>query len=116
MQQTISNDNTPHTSPTSPRHHIIDSNTLSVAQQPRTTLNDLSSSTPKTILKHTTQDLSTDAQSKNVTIQTQPEIIQFDALSNPCYFTTVNPTIDQYDNRVVISIRNGQNDGDSTRF
>ena len=131
------------TSPASQRHHIIDSNTLSIAQEPRSTatvtsdLNDLSSPTPKTILRSQQQsNLTTGGIGKTVSIHSEPEIIQlnsntssFNALSNPCYFASSNDTIDQYDiaqqfdNRVVISIRGAQNQsyiegfhGEATKF
>ncbi len=127
MKRSISSENGDHNiSPLSQRHHIIDSNTL--AQEPRSTttitsdLNDLSLATPKTILRSQQQQVATGGGGKTVTIHSQPEIIQlhsntssFNGLSNPCYFASVNDTIDQYDieqqidNRVVISIRGTQN-------
>jgi hypothetical protein len=98
-------------------------------------LNDLSPATPKTILRSQQQTIATGGGGKTVTIHSQPEIIQlnsntssFNALSNPCYFASLNDTIDQYDieqqmdNRVVISIRgssNNLNEGfqaEATRF
>ena len=132
MKRSISSENGDNTSPTFPRHHIIDSNTHSIVQEPRTNipnLNDLSPSVPKTILRSQQQNMPTNGNGKTVTIHSQPEVIQlhsntssFDALSNPCYFTTLNDTIDQYDieqqmeNRVVISIRGGNPSADSTAF
>jgi hypothetical protein len=119
-------------SPLSQPRHVIDSNTVTLSREPRPTtaissnLNDLSSppqhqvSTPKTILR-SQQPVATGGGGKTVTIHTQPEIIQLqpnpslNALSNPCYFASVNDTLDQYDieqhrdNRVVISIRGAQN-------
>jgi hypothetical protein len=141
MKRSISNENDDNMSPPSQRHHIIDSNTLSVAQESRSTatansnLNDLSSPTPKTILRSQQQTIATGGGGKTVTIHSQPEIIQlnsntssFNALSNPCYFASLSDTIDQYDieqqvdNRVVISIRGAANNhhegfqAEATRF
>ena len=144
MKRLIPNENDENnTSPASQRHHIIDSNTLSMAQEPRSTatvtsdLNDLSPPTPKTILRSQQHsNLPTGSIGKTVTIHSQPEIIQlnsnpssFNALSNPCYFASSNDTIDQYDitqqfdNRVVISIRGAPNQshiegyyGEATKF
>jgi hypothetical protein len=127
MKHSISSENDDNTSSLSQRHHMIDSNTLTFGHEPRSNttimadLNDLSSTTPKTILRSQQQQVATGGGGKTVKIHSQPEIIQlqsntssFNALSNPCYFASLNDTIDQYDieqqidNRVVISIRGAQ--------
>ncbi|UJR36951.1 hypothetical protein I4U23_029660 [Adineta vaga] len=126
MKRSISNAIDDQLPPTSQQHYMIDSNTIAFPREPRTntamtsTLNDLSSPTPKTILR--SQPSQSANSNKSVTIHSRPEIIQLqsskssiNALSNPCYFTSLNNTNDQYDieqhmdNRVVISIRGGQN-------
>jgi hypothetical protein len=126
MKRSISSEHGDDISPSSQHRHMIDSNTLTLNREPRSTtteLNDLSSSTtPKTILRSQQQQVATGGGGKSVTIHSQPEIIQLNsnrssinALSNPCYFASLNDTIDQYDieqhtdNRVVISIRGAQN-------
>ena len=139
MRRSISSENGDGMSPPSQHRHMIDSNTLTLTREPRSNatitsdLNDLSSPpqqhqqqhqqtpTPKTILR-SQQQVATGGGGKTVTIHSQPEIIQLqsdtsplNALSNPCYFASLNDTIDQYDieqqtdNRVVISIRGAQN-------
>ncbi|CAF1092118.1 unnamed protein product [Rotaria sp. Silwood1] len=132
MKRSTSSDTDGDISISSQRHHIIDSNTL--LREPRTNtaitsdFNDLSSPpqlqqhapTPKTILR-SQQQSNNSGNGKTVTIHSQPEIIQLQSntsslngLSNPCYFASVNDTIDQYDieqhidNTVVISIRGAQ--------
>ncbi len=131
MKRSTSSENIDNTSPLSQRHHIIDSNTLAFTNEPRSNaiitsdFNDLSSTIPKTILR-SQQQVATGGGGKTVTIHSQPEIIQlqsntssFNALSNPCYFASLNDTIDQYDieqqidNRVVISIRGTQNNNNN---
>jgi hypothetical protein len=125
MGRLIGTENNDDISAQNTHYHMIDSNTLTLPRmsQSNTTssdLNDLSSLSPKTILRSRQQGINDD---KNVTIHSQPGIIQLNSntlslngLSNPCYFTSFNDTIDQYDieqqhidNRVVISIRGGQN-------
>ena len=136
MGRSISNDNSADMSPSSQRHHMIDSNTLAFMNEPRqnatvsSDFNDLSSSsqqqqqqalTPKTILR-SQQQAPNGGNSKTVKIHSQPEIIQLQsgtsslrALSNPCYFASLNDAMSQYDieqhidNTVVISIRDAQN-------
>ena len=127
MKRSLSNENDDQLASTSQQqqqHYMIDSNTIALPHESRTntamtsTLNNLSP-TPKTILR-SQQSQSTNA-AKNVTIHSQPEIIQlqsngssFNTLSNPCYFASANDPGDRYDieqhmdNRVVISIRGGQ--------
>jgi len=124
MGRSISSVNGDDISPSPHHHQMLDSNTVTLTREPRSNatitsnLNDLSSPTPKTILR--SQQLATGG-GKTVTIHSQPEIIQLqantsslNALSNPCYFASFNGTIDQYDieqhtdNRVVISIRGEQ--------
>ncbi|CAF3326103.1 unnamed protein product [Rotaria socialis] len=86
-------------------------------------LNDISPLNPKTIIKSQQQG---DGDEKSQTIRFQPETIQLHSntstikgLSNPCYFSLVNDTIDTYDieqqanNRVVISIRGLQNNNNN---
>ncbi|CAF4167101.1 unnamed protein product [Rotaria magnacalcarata] len=87
-------------------------------------LNDISPLHPKTIIK--SQQLG-DGDEKSLTIRSQPDTIQLHhsntstikGLSNPCYFSLVNDTIDTYDiekqtnNRVVISIRGLQNNNNN---
>jgi hypothetical protein len=128
MKRSISSENGENMSPLSQRHHIIDYNTLAYGQDARSNatiisdMNDLSSPTPKTILRSQQQHVATGGGGKTVTIHSQPEIIQlqsntssYNALTNPCYFASLNDTLDQYDieqqidNRVVISIRGSQN-------
>jgi hypothetical protein len=123
MGRLIGNENNDEISPHNTHYHMIDSNTLTfprMSQSNTTTsdLNDLSSLSPKAILKSQQQGINGD---KHVTMHSQAEIIQLhsntpslNGLSNPCYFTAYNDTIDQYDidqqhldNRVVISIRGG---------
>ncbi|CAF1382123.1 unnamed protein product [Adineta ricciae] len=128
MKRSLSNetdDQLASTSQQQQQHYMIDSNTIALPHESRTntamasTLNNLSP-TPKTILR--SQQSQPTNTVKNVTIHSQPEIIQlqsngssFNALSNPCYFASANDPVDRYDieqhmdNRVVISIRGGQN-------
>lgn len=125
MKRSLSNENDDQLASTSqqqqPQHYMIDSNTIALPHESRTntamtsTLNNLSP-TPKTILR--SQQSQSTSVPKNVTIHSQPEIIQLqsnrsslNALSNPCYFDSVDRyDIEQHvDNRVVISIRGGQN-------
>ena len=140
MRRSLSSENDDNISPSSQQQqHMIDSNTLTLTRESRTNttvaseLNDLSSppqqqqhyqqpSTPKTILRSLQPQVATGGGGKTVTIHSQPEIIQLqsntspsNALSNPCYFASLNDTMDQYDieqhtdNRVVISIRGAHN-------
>ena len=125
MKRSIGNENHNKVSSHNSQYQIIDSNTLTL---PRTShsnttmsdLHDLSSLNPKAILK--SQQQQGDGEEKSLSLHSQTEIIQLNSntsslngLSNPCYFTSLNETIDQYDveqqgdNRVVISIRDVQN-------
>jgi hypothetical protein len=132
MKRSTSSENGDNISPLSQRHHVIDSNTLAFTNDLRSNaiitsdFNDLSSTTPKAILRSQQQQVATGGGGKTVTIHSQPDIIQlqsntssFNALSNPCYFASLNDTIDQYDieqqidNRVVISIRGAQNNNNN---
>ncbi|CAF1947116.1 unnamed protein product [Rotaria magnacalcarata] len=149
MKRTLTNDNDGDLSSSSPHNNALESNTLLNETQAKPTtmldLNDLSSppqqqqqylTTPKTILRSQT---ATGGNGKTVTIHSQPEIIQLQSnaaslkgLSNPCYFASLNGSIDQYDieqhmdNTVVISIRGALNnthnsrseghEGEATRF
>jgi hypothetical protein len=106
-------------------YHMIDANTFTL---PRVTTTDFNDSSPKTILRSQQQHQGT-GREKNVTIHSQPEIIQlhsnassFNGLSNPCYFASFNDTIDRFDlehqhqpidNRILISIRNAQNNNNN---
>jgi hypothetical protein len=132
MKHSTTSVNGDNISPASQRHHTIDCNTLSYGHEPRSNatiiadFNDLSSPTPKTILRSQQNQVATGGGGKTVTIHSQPEIIQlqpntssFNALANPCYFASLSDTIDQYDieqqrdNRVVISIRGTQNNNNN---
>jgi hypothetical protein len=135
MKRSISSESGSNMSPISQHRHVLDSNTVTLSREPRlntaitSDLNDLSSPphqylqapNPKTILR-SQQQVATGGGGKTVTIHNQPEIIQLqsntsslNALSNPCYFASLNDTLDQYDieqhidNRVVISIRGAEN-------
>lgn len=111
MKDSLSNENLDNTSPLSQRHHIIDSNTVALPPPEvrsnlsmTSDLNDLSIGSPKTLRKSHQSDIH--------------------GLSNPCYFTSLDNTHDQYDieqqidNRVVISIRGTLNNSkpEATRF
>ncbi|CAF1036396.1 unnamed protein product [Adineta steineri] len=125
MGRSISNASVDNMSPSPQHRHIIDSNTITLTQDPRTNtsnLNDLSSPPYSKPILRSSQQAATNNNDKTVTIHSQPEIIQLqsntsplNALSNPCYFASLNNTNDQYDieqhmdNKVVISIRGGQN-------
>ena len=140
MIRSVSSENGDDFTPCSQQRQTTDSNTLTLNRETRSPptvacdLNDLSAppqsqevSTPKTILRSRQGHVATGGGGKTVTIHSQPEIIQLqsnssivNALSNPCYFAGFTDTVDQYDierhtdNRVVISIRGGQNGNGST--
>ena len=104
MKRSMGNDDNGEMSPPNSHYHMIDANTLAFPRlsQPNLTnvnMNALSPLTPKTILKSSQE---TNTGDKSVTIHSQPEIIQIhsntsslNALNNPCYFATLNNTIDQ---------------------
>ncbi|CAF1050169.1 unnamed protein product [Adineta steineri] len=129
MKRSIGNDNNGEISPHNPQCHMIDSNTLafprlSQSNMEQSNLNDLFSLSPKTILK--TQQQEGNSVEKTVTIHSQPEVIQINSyrsslngLSNPCYFTSLNDTIDQYefeqqiDSGLMFSIQGTQNNNNN---
>lgn len=124
MKSSLGNDDdtkiSPHTSrfpmiETTPRKlpRISESSTIT------SDLNDLLPFHGKTLMKSQQQ---ADVDENSLTIRSQPEAIQLHSntstikgLSNPCYFSLINDTIDQLDiekqinNRCVISIRGVQN-------
>ncbi|CAF1613640.1 unnamed protein product [Adineta ricciae] len=126
MKRSIGHDDNGETSPPNSHYHMIDANTLAfprLSQPNLTNTNVLSPLTPKTILKSSQE---TNTGDKSVTIHSQPEIIQIhsntsslNAMNNPCYFTTLNNTIDQYDfeqqidNRLMFSIQGIQNNNNN---
>ena len=128
MKRSMGNDDNGEMSPPNSHYHMIDANTLAFPRlaQPNPTnanMNDLSPLTPKTILRSSQE---TNTGDKSVTIHSQPEIIQIhsnssslNALNNPCYFATLNNTIDQYDfeqqidNRLMFSIQGIQNNNNN---
>ncbi len=115
---------------THPTHyHMIDPNTFTF---PRTTTSNLNDLNPKTILRSQQQQQQQqqgNGRDQNLSIRSQPEIIQLhsassslNGLSNPCYFASYNDTIDRYDidqqqqqldNRVRISIRGAHNNNNN---
>ena len=116
-----SNEMTPH--PT--HYHMIDSNTFTMPRPTTSNLNDLS---PTPILRAQRPG---SGRNENLTTQHPSEIIQlhptttsFNGLSNPCYFASYNDTIDRYDmeqqqqfdNRVRISLRGGQNNNNNNNI
>ncbi|CAF3559193.1 unnamed protein product [Rotaria sp. Silwood1] len=128
MKRSLGDENGNKILPYHSRYHMIDSNTLTLARISESNtiasdLNDLSSLHAKTIIKSQQQG---DSDEKSLTIRSQAETIQLHSntssikgLSNPCYFGSLNNTIDQFDieqqanNRVVISIRGAQNNNNN---
>jgi hypothetical protein len=125
MKRSTRNETSDDILPHNSHYQAIDSNTFTFPRvsQSNTTvttndLNDLSSLNPQTIFRAQQPG---EGRGTNVTIHSQPELFQLNSntsslngLSNPCYFTSLNDTIDQYDieqqldNRVVISFRGAQ--------
>ncbi|CAF1268244.1 unnamed protein product [Rotaria sordida] len=114
------NKNLPHNS----HYHMIDSNTLTLPRLSESNtitsdLNDLSSLHHKTIIRSQQQQQQGDGDEKSLPIQLHSNTSTIKGLSNPCYFASLNDTIDQYDieqqanNRVVISIRGAQNNNNN---
>jgi hypothetical protein len=119
------NDDIP--SPHNTHYHMVDANTFAFPRPTTTDINDVS---PKTILRSQQQRGS--GREKNVTIHSQPEIIQLhsntsslNGLSNPCYFASYNDTIDRYDleqqqqqldNRLRMSFRGTQNNNNNNNI
>ncbi len=128
MKRSIGDENTGEMSPHNSHYHMIDSNTLAFPRTSQTNtiksdLNDLSALNPKTILRPRQTE---NGGEQSVTIHSQPEIIQIhsnrsslNGLSNPCYFASLNDTIDQYDfeqqidNRLMFSIQGVQNNNNN---
>jgi hypothetical protein len=123
MGRLIENEKPEEIPPNNAHYHMVDSNTFTFPRATTTDFNDLS---PKTILR--SQQRLGSGRGKNVTIHSQPEIIQLhsntsslNGLSNPCYFASYNDTIDRFDleqqhqqdNRVLISLRGAQNNNNN---
>ncbi len=125
MGRLIENEKSDEVPPHNTHYHMVDSNAFTF---PRTTTSDINDLSPKTILRSQQQQGS--GRGKNVTIHSQPEIIQLhsnrsslNGLSNPCYFASYNDTIDRFDfeqqqqqhldNRVLISLRGAQNNNNN---
>jgi len=122
MGRLIENEKSDEVPPHNTHYHMVDSNTFTY---PRATTSDINDLSPKTILR--SQQEQGSGRGKNVTIHSQPEIIQLhsnrsslNGLSNPCYFASYNDTIDRFDfeqqqldNRVLISLRGAQNNNNN---
>lgn len=118
MGRIVTNDKTDDLTTHNTHYHMIDTNTFTFP--PTTTTSPINNLSPKTILR--SQQNRESIRDKNVTIHSQPEILQINSntsslngLSNPCYFASYNDTIDRldseypFDNRVLINLRSIQN-------
>lgn len=102
MKRTTANDSNGEMSPPNTHYHMIDSNTLAFPPVSQSSnLNDLSSLSPKAMRSQQQQGASMD---KSVVFRSptdlgpsQSNASSLRALSNPCYFATLNNTIDRYD-------------------